>query len=202
MNELPRCNVLSPNTGSGPSGRVVGFDSGPGPVKTEFPISPEQVDLDDDRLQLEMLLIYEDVSTALRAKSAVAHVLDGPEARANCHIHAWKMDMLHHPECNAQAERHALSSDIIVLATHGTENSLNSEMALRLNDWISVQRDSPCALIISLDSEAQRGPGQSRELTDLCSAARRYGMTVIFQTGEPIPSEGDQRSPSHWGINE
>jgi len=202
MKVLSRCNVLSPKTGPDATGLDPEFDSGPGLMNTEPVISEDDADLEDGRLQLELLLIYEDVSTALRAKSAVDHVLDGPEARANCHIHAWKMDMLRHPECIEQAGRHALASDIIVLATHGTQNSLDAEVALRLNDWVSVQRDSPCALIISLDSEAQRGPGQNRELTELCSAARRYGMTVIYQSGEPIPSDADHRSPSHWGINE
>jgi hypothetical protein len=141
----------------------------------------------DSMPQLELLLIYEDIPTALRAKRAVDHVLGSEEARADCHIHAWRIDLLHDPDCSEQAMHEALTADILVLSTHGNNNA-SSKAASHLKQWVGLKRGAPCALVVSLDSESKLFTDVNPDLTELCFAATRNGMTVILHAGDPLGS--------------
>jgi hypothetical protein len=176
-------------------------------------------------IQLELLLVYEDVPTALRAKRAVDHVLDGPETRGTCRIHAWNLEELRDPTWSEHATKEALAADIVVVSTHGND-PLPSGIADHLKHWIGLKRGSPSALIISLDSNAKLFTQDKPELTELCFAASRTGMTVLLHTGEPLHpvptpattivqqktahpqghrnrrSSASLESAGHWGINE
>jgi hypothetical protein len=170
---------------------------------------------------LELLLVYEDVPTALRARHAVDNVLNRPESRAHYHIHAWNLDLLPQPEFfYGQAINDALAADIVVLSTHGT-NEPGLEAMSRLMQWVGLKRDTPCALIISADPTIQPLTIETPAFADLCRAAESNGMTVIFHAGEPQqetdpdPALGEAMptviaaikqqsslSPARWGINE
>jgi hypothetical protein len=193
-------------------------------------MNAKQIDQDtagseDFMPQLELLLIYEDIPTALRAKRAVDHVMGGQKAPADCQIHAWKIDLLHDPDCSEQAMQDALAADILVLSTHGN-NNLSSKAASHLKQWVGLKRGTPCALVVSLDSEAKLFTDVNPELTELCFAATRNGMTVILHAGDPLVSADNDThteilhgaletsrfaaaaapvasmTPHRWGINE
>jgi hypothetical protein len=191
--------------------------------------NPTFTDLDASDLnppiQLELLLVYEDVPTALRAKRAVDHVLNGPETRGTCRIHAWNLQELRDPSWSNHAMKETLAADIVVVSTHG-DDPLPSGIADHLKHWIGLKRGSPSALVISLDSNARLFTQDKPELTELCFAASRTGMTVLLHTGEPLHPERNpataiiqkkrvhqrenrnRRSPDNleasgrWGINE
>jgi hypothetical protein len=184
-----------------------------------------ETDIGETLPHLEMLLVYEDLSTALRAKRAVDHVVNRPEIHAVCQTRVWKLEVLGDEACNKQAMHDGLISDIVVLSGHGN-NGLISEAAARLTQWIDLKRGTPCVLVISLDSEAMFFRDENSDLTELCSTATRCGITVILHTGEPVRTGAfsvprdiqglavttapvlDDISPavsvmaSHWGINE
>jgi hypothetical protein len=188
-------------------------------------IPPATTGSEDFMPQLELLLIYEDIPTALRAKRAVDHVLGGEEARAGCQIHAWKIDLLQDHDCSQQATYDALAADILVLSTHGNNNA-SSKAASHLKQWVGLKRGTPCALVVSLDSESKLFADVNPDLTELCFAATRNGMTVILHTGDPLVSDVNDThteilhgaletsrfagtpapvasmAPHRWGINE
>lgn len=141
---------------------------------------------DEFQPHLELLLVYEDVPTALRAKRAVDHVLNGMEANVRHRIHAWKLDLLHEAECfYGQAINDALAADIVVLSTHGN-TGVPLEGMSRLMQWVGLKRETPCALIISIDPGVKPSAEETPELVELCAAARRNNVTVISHAGEPL----------------
>jgi hypothetical protein len=183
-------------------------------------ISEEEAGFEESLPHLELLLIYEDVPTALRARNAVDHVLNRPQSRAHYHIHAWNLDLL--PQSDffyGQAINDALAADIVVLSTHG-RNESGLEAMSRLVQWVGLKRDTPCALIISADPTMQPLTCETPEFADLCTAAASNGMTVIFHSGEPLEAAPDAAMadaapaviaaiqqqvslrPAPWGINE
>jgi hypothetical protein len=188
-------------------------------------VTDDDTTFDELQPHLELLLVYEDVPTALRAKHAVDNVLNGMEAPARHHIHAWKLDLLHQAECfYGQAINDALAADIVVLSTHGN-NGVPLEVMSRLMQWVGLKRETPCALIISVDPGVKPSAEETPELVELCAAARRNNVTVISHAGEPLDatlgaalaetksvvesqphmftssSQGSLR-PAPWGINE
>ena len=178
----------------------------------------------DDTRQLEILLVYEDRPTALRAKCALDRALSQPDATLDSQFHAWRLDVLAEPACQQQATQDARGADIIVLTAHGN-NRMSAEAEASLNRWVAAKRAKPCALVISLDGDARPAAERDSALTELRSAAARHGVTVLLHFGEPPRSEmnaaiadirrrADTTSqvlegilhrpelPQHWGINE
>jgi hypothetical protein len=175
--------------------------------------------------QLELLLVYEDVPSALRAKNAVEHVLSGLESRPYCHIHAWKLDVLRQPDVFGQAIHDALAADIVVLSTHH-KNGLDLKPVNFLMQWAGLKRHAPGAVLISVHPDARPFTEVSPELTELCWAAKHRGMMVFFHAGEPpgssavaAPAQAPDYAdlppnvfagvteqfpvrPAPWGINE
>jgi hypothetical protein len=151
-------------------------------------VTDDDATFDEFQPHLELLLVYEDVPTALRAKRAVDHVLNGMEARVHQHIFAWKLDLLHQTEFfYGQAINDALAADIVVFSTHGN-NGVPLEAMSRLMQWVGLKRATPCALIISVDSGVNPSAEESPELAALCTSARRNNLTVICHAGEPFDS--------------
>jgi hypothetical protein len=138
---------------------------------------------DQSRPQLEMLLIYEDAATALRGKLALDRVLRRPEVMADAHLRVWKLDMLRDPSCRAAATQDALEADILALSAHG-HNRLDPEAETSLQQWVSLERSRPCALVISLDPGTRPSDETHPSLNNVTSAAARYGLTVLYQHGE------------------
>jgi hypothetical protein len=106
---------------------------------------------------LDVLLLYEDLGTALRAK----HSLDllpgqlGPEA--GLHTRLWRLDLLGEPLLAEQAAIEAVTVDVIILSLHGRDE-LRPEARDWLSRWLDHKEDRPYALAALLDPEpAQPG---------------------------------------------
>jgi hypothetical protein len=139
---------------------------------------------------VELLLIYEDESTVSRARHAIEHVLSRPEKRVHYHIRPWNLDQLRQTKEYGQAIHDALAADIVVLSTHG-KNRAGLETAARLMQWVGLKRGTPCGLLISVQPVAELFTTDIPELNDLCAAATRNGMTVLFHAGEPGGSRAE-----------
>ena len=180
----------------------------------------------DDTRQIEILLVYEDESTGLRAKSALDQVLSRPEAGADCQFHVWKLSVLGAPVCQEQVNQDACVADIIVLAAHG-DHRMSSSVEAVLNRGVAAKRSKPCALVISLDGEVRSAAEKDPALIELRRTAARNGVTVMLHFGELPPSEmnaaitdihrraaatsqvyeeipywSESTQYRHWGINE
>jgi hypothetical protein len=150
----------------------------------------DEAGIEEPTLHLEVLLIYEDETTAWRARHAVDHVLNRPETRTQYHIQPWKLDQLRQSEGYGQAIHDALAADVVVLSTHG-KNVAGLQAAARLMQWVGLKRGTPCGLLISVHPADELFTAETPELNELCSAATRNGMTVIFHAGEPRGSQYD-----------
>jgi hypothetical protein len=146
--------------------------------------------MDEATPHVELLLIYEDDSTVSRARHAVEHVLSRPEKRAHYHIRPWNLDQLRQSKEYGQAIHDALAADIVVLSTHG-KNGAGLDAAARLMQWVGLKRGTPCGLLISVQPVAELFTTDIPELNDLCAAATRNGMTVLFHAGEPGGSRAE-----------
>jgi hypothetical protein len=144
--------------------------------------------MEEPTRHLEVLLIYEDDTTAWRARHAVDHVLNRPETRTQYHIQPWKLDQLRQAEGYGQAIHDALAADVVVLSTHG-KNVAGLQAAARLMQWVGLKRGTPCGLLISVHPVDELFTDETPELNELCAAAARNGMTVIFHAGEPRGSQ-------------
>ena len=101
---------------------------------------------------LEVLLLYEDLGTALRAK----HSLDrmplqfGAEVKMSTRL--WRLDLLSQPLLAERAAIEASAADVIVLSLH-SHRQLRAEVRDWLNRWLDHKADRPCVLAALLDTE-------------------------------------------------
>jgi hypothetical protein len=109
------------------------------------------------RSELNVLLLYEDMGTALRAKQALDLLSDRLGATAGFCARLWRLDLLGEPLLAEQAAIEAAAADVIVLSVHG-RNGLRAEARGWLTRWLAHKAVRPYALAALLDPEpAQPG---------------------------------------------
>ena len=120
----------------------------------EVPIKPE----------LAVLLLYEDLGTALRAK----HSLDllplqlGGDAALGTRL--WRLDLLGKSMLAEQAAIEGAAADVIILSLHG-RTALRPAARDWLNRWLDHKEDRPYALAALLDPEPAH-PGGDDPVVD------------------------------------
>jgi hypothetical protein len=105
----------------------------------------------------EVLLLYEDLGTALRAKHSL-HLLAGQLGLdAGWGTRVWRLDLLAEPLLAEQAAIEAAAADVIILSLH-SRTELPTEARDWLSRWLDHKEDRPYALALLLDPEpAQPG---------------------------------------------
>src|SRR2546428_13991075 len=81
-------------------------------------------------LRLEVLLIYEDLRTALRAKQTFDHAVRQLGLEADIHVNAWRFDLLRDPEMREEAAREAGTAALVLLSAHGRD-----ELPAEVTSW-------------------------------------------------------------------
>jgi len=110
------------------------------------------------KMAVEVLLLYEDVSTALRAKHSLDLLPIPFITEAGLSTKVWRLDLLGEPLLKEQAALEAAAADLIVLSVHGRDE-LRAEAREWLNRWLDHKADRPYALALLLDPEtAAAGP--------------------------------------------
>jgi len=137
----------------------------------------------DESVQIQILLVYEDRPTGLRAKCALDRALSQLEVAAEGQVNAWRLDLLNDRKCKAKANRDARGADILALSVHG-HKPLDTQSRACLKQWIGLKRTQPCALMISLDANSQPVGDLGTDLMELCSVAASNHMTVLLQFGD------------------
>lgn len=118
-----------------------------GPERGEAPVKPV----------LDVLLLYEDLGTALRAKHSLDLLPGQLGGEAGFYTRLWRLDLLGMPLLAEQAAIEAAAADVIVLSLHG-RNELRAEVCHWLGRWLDHKEDRPYALAALLDPEpAQLG---------------------------------------------
>jgi hypothetical protein len=108
---------------------------------------------------LDVLLLYEDFSTALRAKHSLDLLPLPFITGAGLSTKLWRLDLLGEPLLREQAALEAVAADLIILSLHGRDE-LQADARDWLNRWLDHKEDRSYALAVLLDPEtADAGSG-------------------------------------------
>ena len=99
-----------------------------------------------------VLLLYEDLGTALRATQSLDLLPGQLSDQAGCSTRLWRLDLLGEPLLAEQAAIEAAAADVIILSLHG-RNELRAEVRNWLSRWLDHKEDRPYALAALLDPE-------------------------------------------------
>jgi hypothetical protein len=143
----------------------------------------------------KVLVLYEDLSTAIRAKSALDQVPGVPRLSGEGRMHIWRLDLWTQQKCETCLMQEALAAEILVLSLHRNDR-LPAGAAARLQLWIGIQRGGLKALVISLDPGAQLFSEENPELVELCFAASRTGTRILLHADEATQRKEADGDPS------
>ena len=101
---------------------------------------------------VDVLLLYEDLGTALRAKQSLDRLPDQLGLEAGWGTRVWRLDLLGEPLLAEQAAIEAAAADVIILSLHG-RTALRAEARDWLSRWLDHKEDRPYALAALLDPE-------------------------------------------------
>ena len=147
-------------------------------------------DVGGEALSLNVLMVYEDLETGLRARQSLERTLHRLDASVDIQIDLWRFDLFDRPAFLKHATEQ--NADIVVFSTHG-QAQLPVTVDLWLREWFMRQGDEPRALAVLLDNQAMDLPGTSRMVEVLSAAARRAGVDVFL----PAAPETEWESAIH-----
>jgi hypothetical protein len=174
--------------------------------------------------RLEVLLIYEDFATGLRARQCLDHVLGDRGTVADIRLAAWRLDLFPLPEIREEAAVSARTADVVLMSLHG-DSLLEPPLEQWLMHWIAQRGEVESALGVLFDAD-QQGTGPVNALlfrlqTDLRQSPVRLfvgfsppsgieedfplpqtppGIEPLLWAGDDVEIPPDVKP--HWGINE
>ena len=101
---------------------------------------------------LEVLLVYEDFATALRAKHSLDLLPVPFITEAGLNTKLWRFDLLGEPLFRERAALEAAAADLIIMSLHGRDQ-LRADAREWLNRWLDQKENRPYALAVLLDPE-------------------------------------------------
>ena len=135
------------------------------------------------RDRLNVLLVYEDLSTGLRARWVFEQTAGQLEVEADFNVDLWKFDLLREPALLQRAATEAAKADIVFLSAHG-HGELPSAVDLWLKEWLERRGEEPCALAVLLDEAAGDTAATNQTLQALHAAAMARGVQVFLHADE------------------
>jgi hypothetical protein len=193
-------------------------------MKSVGTLNNGQVAVSEGVQGLDVMLVYEDFTTGLRARQAFEDVAHRLNLQADFHVNLWRFDILRDPPMLERAADEAARAQLVFLAAHG-QSELPLAVKSWFNLWMARARGEPCALTVSLDTRARQSASANRMLASLRAAAAPKDVAVFHHFGESPPSDtGLAREDSrrravtmtaasdaiprwpesypHWGLNE
>jgi hypothetical protein len=136
---------------------------------------------------LEVLILYEDFGTGLRAKCSLDLLLSQCRMETGFRTKIWKVDLLSEPLLREQAAIEAAGSDVILLSVHGRGN-----LPVAMLDWLSrllhYKEDRPYAIGLMLDPEAETPAAHNAIRTHLQQVAAAAGVDFFCDfRAAPVP---------------
>jgi hypothetical protein len=176
------------------------------------------------QLTLDAMLIYEDLSTGLRAKQVLEHAARQFPMAPNFNLAIWRFDVLREPRWRNTTLNKASAAVIGVVSAHGQQD-LPKVAKGWLKQWLKRKSDESRALIVSLDDTSRDGASAARTISWLQKEARARDVAVLPHFGDTprrkggLAMEGAENSASaktalladirrwterhsDWGINE
>ena len=147
------------------------------------------------KARLDVLLLYEDLGTALRAKHSLDLLPGQFGGAAGLETRLWRLDLLGEPLLAEQAAIEAAAADLIVLSLHG-RTALRAEVRHWLGRWLNHKWDRAYALAALLDPQPARAGGHNRVLAYLKRVAEAAGADLFIGFSDvpvstPVSSPGD-----------
>jgi len=184
-------------------------------------VAPNGLELEQAPTPLHGVLVYEDLTTGLRAKAVFDHLRTQVDAGVDPRVELWRFDLLESPDVRQEAAQAAADADLLLLSAHDGA-SLSPAVRHWLDEWLGRRENRPCLLVLSLDRGAAASPGTRQCLADLQGLAEQGGLDFLPHfTEEPqagwdldrqgpagrAPDSSDDavrhhETPSRWGLNE
>jgi len=141
------------------------------------------------QLTLDAMLIYEDLSTGLRAKRVLEHAARLLPTAPNFKLAIWRFDLLREPCWHRTALNEASVAVIGVVSAHGRKDL--PKVALNwLKQWLKRKSDESRALIVSLDDTSRDSASAAQTIAWLQSEARARDVAVFPHFGGTPRREG------------
>jgi len=141
---------------------------------------------------LDVLLLYEDLGTALRAKHSLDRLPGQLSSEAGWRTRLWRLDLLGEPLLAEQAAIEAAAADMIMLSLHG-RNELRTEARDWLSRWLDHKEDRPCALAALLDSEPAQSGSDNPVVDYLKRVAEAAHADLFFGScNAPVSTPGSR----------
>ncbi len=132
---------------------------------------------------IEVLLLYEDLGTALRAKLSLDRLSVHLGAETGISTRVWRLDLLSHPLLAEQAVMEAVAAHVIVLSLHG-RTRMWTEVCTWLNRWRERKEDRSYALAALLDAETGSPGSADPAISYLKHIAKTAGADLFCSSGQ------------------
>lgn len=175
-------------------------------------------------LELDAVLIYEDLSTGMRARYVLECAAGLFPSAPRFNMAMWRFDMLRMAEVRQKALVEASAAVIVLLSAHGS-GVLPRAVRLWFQQWLERKGEQPSAMLICLDEKSRESASAAQMISWLQTGANAKDVAVFPGFGMTPYSDGDrtvealQRSVhtnvatldgierwpglrSGWGINE
>jgi hypothetical protein len=137
---------------------------------------------------LEVLILYEDLGTALRAKRSLDLIPAKWDASAGVNTKLWRRDLLRDALLREQAAIEAAGADVILLSLHG-QGGLPAEVSEWTRRWLHYKEDRPYALGVLLDPEVARETGGAPVVTSVQQVANAASADLFYGYSEVPAAE-------------
>ena len=173
---------------------------------------------------LEVLILYEDFGTGLRAKRSLDLLPPQFPANPKLSTRLWRIELLADPLLCEQAALEAAAADVILLSVHG-QSALPTGAQAWLNCWLGHKERRPYALGVLLDAGKVSQGSQNPVIGYMQQMAAKARVDLFYGFSDAPLSELDsalaeinerahhsstvledmlKRADPHrwWGINE
>ena len=178
----------------------------------------------ENKQAINVVLVYEDYATGLRAKRLYDDLCRQLEPECEVNQSMWKFEVLGMPRLGVVAAEEAAEADMIIISMSG-ENELPGKVRDWLETWVGEKAGQSSALVALFDEVEEEESQIEAIQSHLRQVARRGGMSFFadpagvpeWESGhapERIRVQVEETSPvwasaisydpplRHWGINE
>ena len=140
-------------------------------------------------MTLDAMLIYEDLSTGLRAKRVFEHAARQFPMAPNFNLAIWRFDVLREVRWRKTALHEASVAVIGVVSAHGRQD-LPKVTRGWLKQWLKRKGDEARALIVSFDETSRDSAAAAQTISWLQQEAQARDVAVLPHFGDTDRWEG------------
>lgn len=141
---------------------------------------------------LRVLVLYEDFTAALKAKSVLLSLLKQTDLDEDCEMDWCRLDLLRVSTWRAEIATRAAAADIITLSAHGAFWPV--EFQSWCASWMRPRTREPRALVVMLDETGGNSVASQRMILKFRVMAAKAGMALFMENaGDPLRAGSSRR---------